>query len=259
MKDNKYLKPPGSAYSIIAHPSGKNEAIEVAIMREHRFAFYYWFKWSSLKGQKISKNSKPPALISIDWHRDLCQPCDSEKTDLKNLNLESYKDVAIFSWFNLNPLNDGHILAAAYLNLIGDIFVLCKQDREIEPDFIDCYGNTHTVKCFSTSDELYDAISKTNYTAIFFDIDLDYFTESNDPCGGGKELTVVTESEVSILLSSDQKLMKWLFERMEGMTIATEPEFCGGLSNSNIIYNTVDATLFNSTLFSHSNSSWSHL
>jgi len=48
-------------------------------------------------------------------------------------------------------------------------------------------------------------------------------------------------------LHTDSDLMKWLFQRMSGMTIATEPEFCDGLTNSNKIFNALDTTFFSSS------------
>lgn len=256
MSDNEYIDPPGASYDTIAHPSGRNEAIEIALMRDHRFAFYYWFKWWKKINWELS-NDKAPPLISIDWHRDLCAPCGSEKHELQQINLGSYKETALFCWDKLNPLNDGHILSAAYLNLIGDIYVLCKQDNgEKEPTFKDQWNNEHFVKCFDSSEELYKELSSLENEKVYFDIDLDYFVESNDPCGGG--IVELKCDDITALLHPNSDLMEWLFQRMEGMTIATEPEFCGGLSNSNKIFNTLDVTLFNSSLFGKS-VTWTHL
>lgn len=256
MSDNEYVNPPGAAYDIISHPSRRNEAIEVALMRDHRFAFYYWFKWWKKSNWDLPSANAPP-LVSIDWHRDLCAPDDVEKQELQQMNLESYKETALFCWDKLNPFNDGHILSAAYLNLIGDIYVLCKQDSGlIEPTFKDQWNNDHLVKCFDSAEELYSELSSIENNNAYFDIDLDYFVQSNAPCGGG--LVTLLDNEVSSLLHTDSDLMKWLFHRMSGMTIATEPEFCGGLTNSNKIFNALDTTLFNSSLFSQA-ATWTHL
>lgn len=256
MNDNQYINPPGASYDVIDHPSGRQEAIEIALMREHRFAFFYWFKWWK-KANFSLPNSKAPSLISIDWHRDLCAPSESEMHDLQHLSLRSYKESTLFCWDKLNPNNDGHILAAAYLNLIGDIYVLCKQDNgAVEPIFVDRYGNDHLVKCFETSSDLYDELCTVDISKIYFDIDLDYFVESNAPCGGGS-VTLKREA-ITAILNPDSSLMIWLFQRMEGMTIATEPEFCGGLSNSNKIFCSLDTALFRSSLFSHT-VTWLHL
>jgi len=245
MNDDQYVCPPGTDYSIITSPNGKNTAMEVAVMKEHRFAFFYWNKWT-----KIKSFIKQPALVSIDWHQDLCPPCDLEKEELDNLNIDSHIEVARFSWEKLNPLNDGHILSSAYLNLIGDVYVLCKQEiNEGNLKIRDKYGNIHQINCYSNVDALYAALSSSDEQQVFFDIDLDYFTESTDPCGGGENVELVGTSVIHDLLSPSSVFMCWCFERVQGMTIATEPKFCGGLRNSNTIYNQVDLALFETPLF----------
>ena len=259
MNDNKYLKLPNSGHAIIEHPNGTNKAIEIGLVQDHRFVFYFWFKWWKRTSRKLDKsNEKAPSLITIDWHRDLCAPCDIEKKDLASLNLDSYKEVALFSWDKLNPLNDGHILSATYLNLIGDIYVLCKQDGFEEENFTDLWGNEHKIVCFDKKEDLYQALLKSNINEVFFDIDLDYFTESNDTCGGGEDLTLMEDKEITSLLDPRSNLIEWVLKRTEGMTIATEPKWCGGFSNSNRIYNLLDNTLFINNLFSK-NTKWKHL
>lgn len=260
MRDDKYLKLPNADYEIMSHPNGTDNTIEIGLVKDHRFAFYFWFKWWKKTTRKLKENvEKAPSLVTIDWHRDLCAPCESEKTDLTNLNLTSYKEVALFSWNKLNQLNDGHILSAAYLNLIGDIYVLCKQEGDdSEEPFIDHWGNEHKIMCFESIEELFSELSQNSIDKIYFDIDLDYFTESDDYCNGGENIRLMIDSEITSILDINSTFMKWIFKRMEGMTIATEPDFCGGLSNSNIIYNLVDTTLFNGHLFSK-NVIWKHL
>lgn len=260
MKDNQYLKLPNADYEIMSHPNGTDNSIEIGLVKDHRFAFYFWFKWWKKTTRKLKENvEKAPSLVTIDWHRDLCVPCELEKEDLIKLNLNSYKEVALFSWDKLNQLNDGHILSAAYLNLIGDIYVLCKQeDDDREEPFTDHWGNEHKIICCELKEDLFRELSKNIIDKIYFDIDLDYFTESNDPCGGGENVRLMGNSEITSILDINSDFMKWIFKRMEGMTIATEPDFCGGVSNSNKIYNLVDSSLFNNYLFSK-NAIWKHL
>jgi len=251
--DDQYICPPGTDYSIVASPNGCNEAIEVALMKEHRFAFYYWYKWA-----KVSCFESPPALVSIDWHQDLCTPCGTEKQELDNIDLNSFLEVARFSWEGLNPLNDGHILAAAYLNLVGNVYVLCKQEiHDPVSTLIDTYGNSHIVFCFHDKSALLRKLKESNEESIYLDIDLDYFTESPDPCGGG-ELTVMSKSHIENVIEPTSTFMQWCFQRMLGMTIATEPKFCGGVKNSNFIFDTVDSKLFSLPLFG-SKVEWAHL
>ncbi len=259
MNDDKYLKPPGTDYVTLNHPNGRNSSVEVAITKDHRFVFYFWFKWQKEANQKSLQSSKmPPALISIDWHRDLYEPSNQEEQDLKNLKLDSYKKIALFCWDKLHHRNDGHILSAAYLNFIGDIYVLCKQNGFDSEIFIDRYENEHTIKCFNSRQDLYDELLKSSHDEIYFDIDLDYFTESTEPSGGGADLTLMEEKDILSLLDTDSDFMKWIFARMKGMTIATEPKWCSGLSNSNKIYNILDTALFYPQLFSKE-AAWKHL
>ncbi|WP_428738700.1 hypothetical protein [Sulfurimonas sp.] len=259
MDDNKYLRLPNADSTLINAPDGSDTTIEVGLFKDHRFAFYFWFKWWKQTTRKLNDDTqKAPSLISIDWHRDLCAPCDSEKTDLESLNLNSYKEVALFSWDKLNPLNDGHILSAVYLNLIGDVYVLCKQDEDLEEEnFIDRWGYVHKVKCFSTKEELLAEVKKDQVEDIYFDIDLDYFTESDEACGAGENMNL-RDDEVVYILDIESDFMDWIFQNMRGMTIATEPEFCGGIKNSNKIYDLLDSTLFYSQLFSYE-AKWKHL
>ena len=150
-RNPEIVRPPNSLYQIVAHPvHHQSRAIELALFNDHRYAFYYWNKW--LQEQKKRNHlASPPALVSLDWHQDLCHPCETERECLQNLDLKNKGDVAFFTWAKMNPLNDGHILSAAYLNIVGNIYVHCRQgkfaddwnDEEIvEPGEIG-HSNTH--------------------------------------------------------------------------------------------------------------------
>jgi hypothetical protein len=253
MDTNEYIRPPGTYYDIIAHPTDAEQAIEVAIIQDHRFAFFYWLKW----GRQQDGLLTPPALISLDWHQDLAAPDELECKWLKELDTNDYKAVSLFCWDKLHCLNDGHILAAAYLNIIGDIHVVQKQRDECPENFEDIEGRIHAVRCYESTKALLQAVSSQEYPSVFFDIDLDYFTESPDSCGGGKDLKLVESEDIKRCLRPDGELMSWIFPRMAGMTIATEPEFCGGLINSNLLFGVVNDTLFNPPLLSH-RAGWRH-
>lgn len=256
---SKYLRPPGSYYSILAHPSGIDKAIEAAVIQDHRFAFYYWFKWWKDTGRDLTSNEEnPPALVTLDWHRDLCAPGESEMQELSDLDLDSYKKTALYCWEHLNSNNDTHILSAAFLNLIGDIHVLCKQDGEEEDVYVDISGNHHKVKCYTSLKDLEKSLLESKYKEVYFDIDLDYFTESDELCGGGENLTLSDEKEILNIINPKSEMMKWIFQRMNGFTIATELECCGGMSNSNKIYSVVDCVFFEPQLLSKG-VKWRHL
>jgi hypothetical protein len=254
MDDDEFLLPPGCMMSILPHPSEANAALEVALFCDHRYAFFFWARWRNA----IGTDAAPPILITLDWHEDLSAPGGNELTELVNLNLRNPRDVALFCWEGLSPLNDGQVLAAAYLNLIGDVYVLRKQDGDGDDSFVDAGGNVHRIRCFREQDHLMAELSKLDAKYAFFDLDLDYFTESPHACGGGDNVSLVPDEVVSEMVSPEGRLMQWIFPRMAGMTVATEPEFCGGLENSNHLQSLISSCLFAPQLL-HGRSTWKHL
>jgi hypothetical protein len=204
----------------------------------------------------MRKNEKdnPPCLVSLDWHQDLCFPCETEKEWLDDLDLSSDGDVAIFSWAKLAGNNDGHILCAAYLNIIGDIYVHCRQepfaDSWKDEELIDKFGNVHTIKKFKTYKDLQDALLNSSETSVFFDIDLDFFSVNNGLSDGSFEFTYLQEGEIRKMLDKDNPVIHWVFERLKGITIATEPEHCGGLLRSNKFLDLISDIYFSPELFS---------
>ncbi len=243
-----HVEPPGALREILSHPINQSEAVDLAIFQEHRYAFFYWNKWMR---ENVSSNQ--PCLVSLDWHQDLCFPEDIEKEWLNELDLTSDAEVSLFSWGQLAGNNDGHILCAAYLNLIGHIYVHCRQqpfrDAWKDEELIDRYGNKHIIKKFRTYKELQDAMLKSSETAVFFDIDLDFFSVKNGLSDGSFKFTYLKEKEIREMLDKDNPLINWVFERLKGFTIATEPEHCGGLLKSNKFLNLISEIYFSPELF----------
>ncbi|MES2382154.1 MAG: UPF0489 family protein [Bacteroidota bacterium] len=251
-----YIVPPGSDKQILSHPTLENEVVELAIFQEHRYAFFYWLKWT-----RKQKTTHPPCLVSLDWHQDLCVPSDTEKQWLSELDQSSDGEVAIFSWTKLAGNNDGHILCAAYLNLIGNIYVLCRQgafDNDWEDEKLtDIKGNIHHIKKFRTYEALEKHLLTTTEKQVFFDIDLDFFTINNPYNGKGSKFTYVTKEQIINMLSTDTLLIKWIFARLAGFTIATEPKHCGGLSKSNKLLDIINKIYFKSDIFNE-DCDWRH-
>ena len=243
-----HIEPPGVSRQILSHPTNETEAIELAVFQEHRYAFFYWNKW-----MRKNESANPPCLVSLDWHQDLCYPCETEKEWLDKLDLTSDAEVSLFSWAKLAGNNDGHILCAAYLNLIGDSYVHCRQasfpDAWKDEELIDKYGNKHTIKKFKTFDTLQDDLLNSSETSVFFDIDLDFFSIKNGLSDGSFEFTYLQEQEIRTMLDKDNPLIHWIFERLKGFTIATEPEHCGGLLRSNKFLDLISKIYFSPELF----------
>ena len=61
---------PGCFTENVRHPSGLNAAIEIGIVPEHRFAFFYWLKWHHKPQAQITRVLLPN-LVTVDWHNDV--------------------------------------------------------------------------------------------------------------------------------------------------------------------------------------------
>lgn len=247
--------PPGAKDVILSHPYyGHNKPIYLALFNDHRFAFFYWALWSKKNG------GKPSDLVTLDWHQDLAM---TDITDeLKVLDLENTFELSMLTWTRLNPLNDDHIKAAMYCNIIGDAYVICKQDMEYggdEDEFVvDIFGNQHICKKFITPENAYSYLKDSSVKNLFFDIDLDYFTIENISTNSDQETTYMRESEIRNTVNPKSDFMRWIFERMNGFTIAFEPEFVGGLTKAMRLYGIIERTLFTGSVF-RDTTEWKHL
>ncbi len=246
----EYVLPPGTFED---HPVNtyNHEILGVSLMYEHRFAFYYWMKWTN-----ILRDSIPPVLISLDWHQDLVYPAGDEYDELRAINQNDYREVGIFTAYKLSPLNHCQILSAAYLNLISDVYVLCKQDGDDDEfDFEDYLANNHKVKVFYKIEDLLTCIQQETIDSVYLDVDLDYFTESEDSCGGDANVKLVSDEEVGSMVALRSPLMEWILPKLKGMTIALEPQYYGGMRKSHYLFNLLDEYLFDPPLL-NPNSRW---
>lgn len=250
---NKYCSdPPNVTRQILRHPSGRNESIELSVFNYHRFAFYYWVKWT----QKLKVI---PDLITFDWHQDLGYPNEFTKKELEELDLKDLFEISFFAWARLNTNNDTHILAAAFLNQINDIWVVCKQNMGWEDEYLeDLFGNIHTIKKFKSPEDLKNALFKTQIKNVYLDIDLDYFTKENNATNDRSHFTYHTDKFIREMIDPQNELISWIFKRTEGLTIALEPKCTGGISKSLKILSLIEKKWFNKSI-GPMNVCWNHL
>lgn len=202
--------------------------MELAVFNHHRFAFYYWVRWN------LEKKIRPD-LISFDWHQDLAYPDEGDKQELMNLDINNPFEVSFYSWARLNSLNDNHIMSAVYRNLLGNVYVVYKQkdlheddDEELE----DYHGEKHIIRKFKDSQSLLTALTKEAISEVYFDIDLDYFTIENSSTNDKQRFTYMNQRKIKEIFNPSGELMRWIFERIQGFTIALEPEHTGGIEKS---------------------------
>lgn len=265
LKRNRVKEPPGCISRFVDHPfPGYRHiaAVPVGIVIEHRFAFYYWIKCKqTLMYDKRTRTRweddafQPPDLISFDWHDDYDGDSGFIESELKRLNQQDEQEVSIFCWAGLQPLNDGQIGPALWLNALGNVYIVQKQkdSKENRLDHVlkDRYGKPHHVFYFQSPDELPDTFYETNsQSGVVWDIDLDYFTET-EPVPDQRYTPVLSKRAINSVISPRREWMQIILGNLKAITIALEPTYTGGLDKSLDIYRQWESVLFAAPLFSN--------
>lgn len=251
--DQRRPIPPGCLLDILPSPIDRQKlCVHVGIVQEHRFAFYFWAN-SYKEYIQTNKYNFPtkPILVSLDFHNDVGADADCRPEDLTKLNLDDNIELCLFCWFYLNPLNDGQILPALYLDLFSDVYIINSgehlgEDRE----YNDYNSNIHNIYYYTDIKELIEKLS-TNDNPVFLDIDLDYFTQYTDERRRiGSHM--IDDEDVREVLNLNSPFMSKVFDKLVGLTIALEPVHCGGFDESLKILNILNKEFFKNTLFSDS-------
>lgn len=245
--------PPGTFREAIPHPGGYERAIEKAVIMEHRFAFFFWMKWKQALQDQDWLKQEAPTLVTIDWHRDLGPPDHQMKEQLQALDRNNLSDVANFVWAKFDQTNDGHILCAAWLNLIGDIILLKNSAGEMQDTFTDRFGNEHGIYEFRKPERFEDFLLQRDDQNLFFDIDLDYFIHGKGNVFYPETFEPYSAEEIKAVIDNQSPTFNYLLPRIDGMTIAQEPSYCGGIANSCRIMEVVNTQLFDER------NNWRHL
>lgn len=256
-----FKPPPGCESTFVDHPNPhfrNTRSVEVGFVMEHRFAFCYWLKWkrklrrSRHTGQMTNDDVfAPPDLVTWDWHDDCGGPVDVIEKQLLNLDQDNDQEIALYAWAGLTPINDGHIYPAAWLNAIGNVYIIQKQRRDCRREnriAADRYGNEHHVFFFRSLKNFARTFERTNTGAgVIWDIDLDYFTQGRtvaDQCC----TPPLSGDEIRAMLSPDTAWMSPILRDLKGITIALEPQYTGGMSVSLELYRHWESALFTAPL-----------
>lgn len=255
--------PPGCESTFVDHPNPhfrNTRSVEVGFVMEHRFAFCYWLKWkrqllrSRHAGQLMNDDAfAPPDLVTWDWHDDSGCPQDVIETQMLSLDQDNDQEIALYAWAGLRPMNDGHIYPAAWLNAIGNVYIIQKQRRDCRREsrvIADRYGNEHHIFFFRSLNDFAKTFERTNTGAgVIWDIDLDYFTKGRsvaDQC----YTPPMSGEDIHEMLAADAAWMPLILSDLHGITIALEPQYIGGLSISLELYRHWESALLSAPLFS---------
>ncbi|SMO46849.1 hypothetical protein [Fodinibius sediminis] len=245
--------PPGTFREVVAHPGGEDRAIEKAIIMEHRFAFVFWMKWKRALEKRGWLEQAAPTLVTIDWHRDLAPPDREQKEGLLGLDQSNLSDVSNYVWGRFDQTNDGHIFCAAWLNLVGDIILLKNSSGPMEDTFADRHGCEHRIFEFRDVERMEAFLVQRDDRNIFLDIDLDYFIHGKGNVFYPGTFEPYTEEEIRSVINIERDAFRYILSRMDGLTIAQEPSYCGGIANSCSIMKIVNNQFFDAR------NNWKHL
>lgn len=242
--DPRSCNPPGTFLRTVPHPGGDDRSIEKAVIMEHRFAFFFWMKWRNQLHNNEWLQQTAPTLVTIDWHRDLAPVPDDQKEKLQQIEQQNLSDVANYVWAQFEQTNDGHILCAAWLNLIGDIVLLQNTTQYQESTFTDMNGNEHQIYEIQDYGQFTDLMQQRKDQNVFFDIDLDYFIHGKGSSQYSENFQRYTDDEIKAVIDHRNPVFRQILPQIDGITIAQEPGYCGGIINSCHIMNVVHGQLF---------------
>ena len=263
LKRIRCFEPPGCCSTVVEHPFPgyrNRECVSVGISIEHRFAFFYWLQCKqkllydrTTRTRWRDDEFTPPDLITMDWHDDYDGGSGYIERELKRLNQKNEKEVALFCWAGLQPLNDGQIGPAIWLNALGNVYIILKQDKICHTQqpvvHKDRYGKDHHVYYFRSAKDLPNTFYETNSgSGVIWDIDLDFFTEEKS-VPDQSYTARLSNRQIKALLSPRKEWMQIILGDLKAITIALEPKYTGGLSHSLEIYRQWESVFFDAPLF----------
>lgn len=266
-KGNSHINPPGCYSNFLKTPypvdnDSNKGSIEVGVFYEHRFAFYYWMKWRMkrcLEYKEELHSFKAPNLVTMDNHDDFGADCgDFLKEDIIELNkTKNLGEIALFVWAGLRSSNDGHILPAVWLNVIGDVYLITTQVRQKEEIrcIKDCFDNSHNIHYVNDLGEFAKRWERSDYNNrtkdIYWDIDLDYFTKDDYYNG-----PIMSEEEICNVFETGKDGTHIILNAIAGLTFALEPKHSRGLFTALKFYSIWEKIFLTGNLSPFSNCDW---
>ncbi len=240
------LTPPGCCLVLAEHPAPRERdrrCVPVGVVLEHRYAFWLWLRvkkemlsYDRVSGQRTAdRDFRPPDLLTMDRHDDIGGSCDFIEDELRRLNQQDENEVGFFCWAGLRPLNDGHVAPAVWLNAIGDVYAITKQrdDSQCEDRTIsDRYGREHRITYLQRPADFFALWVKDGRgDGLLWDIDLDYFTRAEE-VPDQSYTPMLPDRAIADELDPSQEWVREVLMNLRGLTIALEPAYTGGLTNS---------------------------
>lgn len=261
-RGREVLEPPGCCLTFAPHPAPwmrRRASVPVGIVMEHRYAFWLWMRAKKELQYDLRSRSwiderdfRPPDLLTLDWHDDVGGPCDYIESELLRLNQRDENEVGFFCWAGLRSINDGHIAPAMWLNAIGNVYAVVKHRDASEPrkwTLTDRHGREHSVTYVRSPAAFVKSWRQSEQgDGLLWDIDLDYFTESK-AVADQQYSPLLPDKTIAKAMDISQEWVQEVLANLRGFTIALEPEYTGGLSNSLHLFRQWEKALFDVPLF----------
>ena len=203
----------------------------IYVIREHRYALFCWRK--AIENKLIEK---PAFLLHIDAHTDFTFSESHEEGAHHLLEFDDLKTIGYIQL--LNPDNSEFIVNAMLANIIKDGLCVfrrhCKDYGETTPECLvvqDHHFHLHQTESLQT---LKDHVRTHPMPEEFIlDIDLDFFTYRN------QQVYPRHSEDLMLQLQSLQPI----WDKAKIITIALEPECCGGKTHCKEILHAIDTFL----------------
>jgi hypothetical protein len=247
---------------------------------DHRWTLPVFF--SALDQKAMS--SLP--LVVFDQHYDICEPSLSSLEQIRRIRKAGTDIGSIVDLCknHLSPMNDDWIIAGMELGIIGDAVLVYSQGSEDPPlSHLDHMGNTHKIRrlpglseAFTHQGALCDTMQDDRFSelwsilrwecrdgrfsrtrtprSLFLDFDLDCFVSN----WHGKVFPLPEEIlRQEMEYESDRPstsgwtpkmLVKTFLEDAAVVTLAQEPNWCGGQQNADHILLMINRVLFDGAL-----------